>query len=277
VLGIVFGCIAPHGDEIVSELVGELDEESKILADAMETLAYRLLLKEPDVIVIATPHNLRIYEHIGIIATSYASGTWIGENGAISVEAICDRDFAYCLYNRSKNVGIPVVLANFGTSEGKYSNMPLDWGTIIPLWFVAKKYSEQGAELPKIVMVTPSREIPWDSLVRFGEIIYEVSKETNRKVAFIASADQGHAHDPEGPYGYDEASKEYDKYVLEIVRNNRLDRLLELDPHFVERAKPDSLWQMLILYGAIRKTDLRNTLAVYGCPTYYGMLVAVFE
>lgn len=276
-MSVIMGAIAPHGDEIVEELVGELDDESRKLAEAMKILADRVFLKNPDVIVVAIPHNLRIYGHLAVITTRYASGTWIGEKGEISVSIICDRDFAWSIYREAIDAGLPIVAVNFGAVDGEFSNMPLDWGTIIPLWFIKKRYKATGKETPKTIIVTPTREIPWEKLVRFGEIIHYITQRNNRRVVFIASADQGHAHDPNGPYGYDKASEEYDEFVVEIVRNNRLDRLLELDPKFVEKAKPDSLWQMLILYGVIKSAGLRNTLCVYGCPTYYGMLVAMFE
>jgi aromatic ring-opening dioxygenase LigB subunit len=50
-----------------------------------------------------------------------------------------------------------------------------------------------------------------------------------------------------------------------------------MDLEFVERAKPDSLWQMLILYGALELTPMKGELISYQVPSYFGMLVASFE
>jgi aromatic ring-opening dioxygenase LigB subunit len=109
-----------------------------------------------------------------------------------------------------------------------------------------------------------------------GECIGEAARRSEASVAFVASADQGHAHRKSGPYGFDRASEEYDARVASIVKSDRLEELLRFDPAFVERAKPDSLWQMLVLNGALKGKGLKPTCSSYSCPTYYGMLSAAY-
>jgi aromatic ring-opening dioxygenase LigB subunit len=46
---------------------------------------------------------------------------------------------------------------------------------------------------------------------------------------------------------------------------------------FVERAKPDSLWQMLILHGASTVNPMKGEFLSYQVPTYFGMIVACYE
>jgi aromatic ring-opening dioxygenase LigB subunit len=91
----------------------------------------------------------------------------------------------------------------------------------------------------------------------------------------VASADHGHAHHPDGPYGHHPAAAEYDRRVVELVRSNALDRLEEL-ADLVGPAKADSLWQLLMLHGAIGG-GRRAELLSYEAPTYYGMLCAAFS
>ncbi len=91
------------------------------------------------------------------------------------------------------------------------------------------------------------------------------------RVALIASADHGHAHDADGPYGFDPAAAEYDALLQEILASDRLD-FLPLAA-LVEAGKADSLWQLLVLQGAVGEEARADVLA-YAAPTYYGMLVA---
>jgi hypothetical protein len=91
------------------------------------------------------------------------------------------------------------------------------------------------------------------------------------RVALIASADHGHAHDPDGPYGFDPAAAAYDAQLQEILDSDCLDFLPLAE--LVEPAKADSLWQLAILQGAVEETAEADVLA-YAAPTYYGMLVA---
>ncbi len=276
-MAVVFAAITPHGDEIIPELNPEMDEKSKKLKDAMEIFASKLFSSQPELIVIATPHNLRIDRHIGIIHTEYLSGEVESETGKIELEIKTDRKFSEILYIESFKRKLPVVLVDYGASEGPASRMCLDWGTIIPLWFVKNEYERNNQELPPVVVITPSREIPLRNLVELGKIIVELSKKHNKRLVYIASADQGHSHDPEGPYGFDEASEKYDTMIQEMIRENKLENMLKFTDDFIEHAKPDSLWQMLILLGILQKTKLTNTLLEYQCPSYFGMLVAIYE
>ena len=92
-----------------------------------------------------------------------------------------------------------------------------------------------------------------------------------RRVALIASADNGHAHDLDGPYGFDPAAAAFDARLQEILSSDRLDFLPLAE--LVEPAKADSLWQLLVLQGAVGESARADVLA-YAAPTYYGMLVA---
>ncbi len=56
---------------------------------------------------------------------------------------------------------------------------------------------------------------------------------------------------------------------------NRLQDALALET-IVEAASADSLWQLVMLHGALGD-DFRAELLSYERPTYFGMLVAAFE
>ena len=105
----------------------------------------------------------------------------------------------------------------------------------------------------------------------------KTANNSGKRVALIASANQAHAHAIDGIYGYDPAAVEYDNKIISIVKENRLDMLLGLDMNLIENAKPDSLWQMLILFGALSITPMRCKLISYQVPTYFGILVASCE
>lgn len=145
----------------------------------------------------------------------------------------------------------------------------MDWGTFIPLWFC-----KDDNYNPEIVVIGPSRDIELNKLVRLGEIIAEESKTSDKRISIIASADQGHCHDINGPYGFNKASEIYDKTVLKIIKENKLEKLLDIDMELVEAGKPDSLWQMLILHGALNITPMECEVISYDVPTYFGMIVA---
>jgi aromatic ring-opening dioxygenase LigB subunit len=271
-LTIAFACIAPHGAEVIPELAGELLEAFAETRKAMEVLATRIRRQEPETIVVATPHGLRLEATIGIVTAEFTEGSLDNEDRSVKLRCACDRSLAEEILENAMKSKLPVVGANFGTSEGPGSCMPMDWGTLIPLWFLAGQNSTT-----KVLIVTPSREIPIQSLTQFGHVIAETAKCSHKRVAFVASADQGHAHKTDGPYGFHQASREYDEIVRQAVKNNNLKPLFELSPQFIDDAKPDSLWQLAILQGVLEVTPMNGELLSYQVPTYYGMLCAAFS
>jgi aromatic ring-opening dioxygenase LigB subunit len=125
------------------------------------------------------------------------------------------------------------------------------------------------------VVVSPARDLPAELHVTAGRALAEASSRSDRRIAFVASADHGHAHSADGPYGYDEAAAEYDGLVTSMVDENRLGDLVEIDPGLVERAAAESWWQLLMLRGALG-SGWRSELLSYEAPSYYGMLCAAF-
>jgi len=231
---IVFAAIAPHGDvELASEL-----------RDAMAELGRRC---DADVAVVVTPHNVHVEGHFAVITAAR-----VGEHET-------DRELAHAFVEALRADGLPVAGVSYGGNDPAAAEMPIDWGAEVPLQFV---------RTPQVVVVAPARDRPLDDHVRAGAAIARATGD--RRVALIASADHGHAHDPDGPYGFDPAAAAYDARFLELLAREPLDFLPLAE--LVEAAKADSLWQLLVLQGA---TSGRAELLAYAAPTYYGMAVAV--
>jgi aromatic ring-opening dioxygenase LigB subunit len=273
VMGIVYACIAPHGSEAIPELAGDKLEAFSETRRGMEELGKQMKKHNPDTIVIATPHGLRLDQTIGIVTSQYSAGKLEDKGKSVSARFKCNRQLAQRIYQNAKKVGLPVVAANYGTSGGPDSCMPMDWGVLVPLWF----FGAQEKKKPQIIVVTPSREIPLTKLVEFGKVVAQAAEKSNKKIAFVASADEGHAHDKNGPYGFHPASKEYDELVIRAIKENNVKQILTLDQQFVEDAKPDSLWQIAILAGVLESVHMKGRFVSYQVPTYFGLMCADFE
>jgi len=231
-VSLVFACIAPHGDV---DLAPEL-------RPAMEELGRRAAATEPDVAVVVTPHSVHVDDHYAVVT----SGT-VGEHKT-------DRATAAALLAAP----LPILGVSYGGNDPESAEFPIDWGAEIPLNFI---------KAPKVVVVSPARDRPLEEHLDLGRAIAALPG----RVALIASADHGHAHDPDGIYGYHPAAAQYDALLQEIAASDRLD-FFPLAP-LAEDGKADSLWQLLVLQGAVGETTRADVLA-YAAPTYYGMLVA---
>jgi aromatic ring-opening dioxygenase LigB subunit len=246
---IVAAAIAPHGTPAF---------EPGPTRHALEEVGRRFERAAPEAIVVVTPHNVHVEGHFAVVTAARVAGDlaqW--EHPEIQLEREVDRGLAQAILERLS----PAAGVSYGGNDPAEAVMPLDWGALIPLAFLP--------ELP-VVVVSPARDLSLEDHVRAGEAIAGAPG----RIGLVASADHGHAHDPEGPYGFDPASAEFDERVAEIVRENRLERLLGLG-ELVGPAKADSLWQMLVLHGALGD-GWRAELLSYEAPTYFGMLVADF-
>jgi aromatic ring-opening dioxygenase LigB subunit len=271
--GLVFAAIAPHGSMAIEEAC---EPEEKGLAratqDAFVELGRRFETARPDATIVLTPHNVHVDGAFAAVISAELHGS-LSEWTTQPLELTCpvDRDLALRTVISLNDAGIPTVGLSYGGNDPETAVFPMDWGALIPLWYMGGR-----AEPPvPAVVVSPARDRSFEEHVRAGAVLAQAAADSGRRVALIASADHGHAHDADGPYGYDPAAKDYDERVVELVRSERLRELLEFNPTFIERAKADSFWQMLVLHGALGDC-WRGELLSYEAPTYFGMLCAAY-
>jgi aromatic ring-opening dioxygenase LigB subunit len=233
---IGFAAIAPHG---------EVGAEPGLRA-AMDELGRRFERSGCSTAVVVTPHNVHVDGNFAVVTAGRVGGH------------ATDRGLARELLGAAQAVGLPAVGVSYGGNDPVEAEMPLDWGTEVPLDFVRAE---------RVVVVAPARDRPLEEHIELGRLIGGLSED----VGLVASADHAHAHDPQGPYGFHDAARAYDDRFLELVGKQPLDfrPLAEL----VDDAKADSLWQLLVFQGAVGSRAVE--LLAYAAPTYYGMAVAV--
>jgi aromatic ring-opening dioxygenase LigB subunit len=254
---IVFGAIAPHGGPV-------FDEPEAPTRKGMEELGRRFSAARPDTAIVVTPHDLHVDGHFAVVRSSRLEGDasqWTDADTHYAGPG--DPELADACLESLRREGLPAVGITFGSTAAGSSTMPLDWGALIPLWFM---------RAPAVV-VTPCRALSNEEHVRAGRALAEATGK--RRVAFIASADHGHGHTMDGPYGFAPESADYDAKIQAIVRANDLGRLADWDPSFAVAAKADSFWQLLMLHGALGEAFGAELLS-YEAPTYFGMLTASF-
>jgi aromatic ring-opening dioxygenase LigB subunit len=233
---ISFAAIAPHGDV----------DAAPALRAAMEELGSRFARTGTTTAVVVTPHNVHVEGHFAVVTS-----------GRVGPHAT-DRPLAGALLDAARAAGVPALGVSYGGNDPVEAEMPLDWGTEVPLDFV---------DAARVVVVAPARDRPLDEHIELGKVIAGLSTD----VAVVASADHAHAHDAAGPYGFHEAARAYDDRFLDLLGRRPADFRPLAD--LVDDAKADSLWQLLVLQGAAG--DRGFQLLAYEAPTYYGMAVAV--
>ncbi|MGH2533946.1 MAG: aromatic ring-opening dioxygenase subunit LigB [Thermomicrobiales bacterium] len=284
---LVLAAIAPHGFPIIPELSDDANGALNT-RQAMHELGRRASKHHLDAIVIAGPHGVRVDGAMCLADVARAAGTLRWEGRQVELNVPVDGDLTDAIAAEARVAGIPVALAGYAGNRRFQSVIPMDWGVLTPLWFLghgrnmvghgdvlSPKPSEDIG--PPAVIITPSRSLPHQTMVDFGQAVGRAIQNDGRKVAFVASCDWGHTHKEDGPYGFHEDAARVDGRVVEAVRSGDLHSLMALTDEEVQNAAIDGLWQTLMLAGVLAVTPLSCEVLCYEAPSYYGMLVASYE
>lgn len=266
---LIYACIAPHAGDLIPKTV----EDQKMIAttrESMYRLGATLEALAPDVIVLINPHGFRVQEALSISVAERAMADWSPD---VKLNFEMDSALAHAIADEAIESNVPVVRYIYGASGGDSCYIRLDWGAVVPLYFLGHRFAAR----PKLVHCSPMRTLPFGTHYDFGRAAGRVIKESALRIAVVASADQGHTHDANGPYGYDPAAAAYDAWMQDVIRNGNLDQLLEADPDAVENGKPDSLWPSLILAGILKENPRPAKLLSYEVHVYFGILCAEFH
>jgi len=272
--GLVFAAIAPHGSLAIPEACSAKEQGlATATQGAMAELGRRFAAARPDATIIFTPHNVHVEGAMAVVVAGTLAGSlsdWTEEK--IELRCPTDHALARAAIDALNAAHIPAVGISYGGNDAAGATAPMDWGVLIPLWFMGGRTEPQ---VP-VVVISPAREMSPADHVRAGAALAAMAAASGKRVAMIASSDHGHAHLADGPYGFDPAAADYDGRVADLVKANHLTGLVEIDPALVGQAKADSYWQMLMLAGAIGD-DWKGDFLSYEAPTYFGMLCAAFE
>ena len=273
--GLVFACIAPHGSMIVPVLKERGAEKALATRAAMEELGRRMAAYRPETIVLVTPHGHRVDNAFSLLNNERVVGELGFEAGrsgnGFSITFQVDKELNAAIVSTARSLDVPVRRIGYAVIEDPEFYQPLDWGASVPLWFLGKMQ-------PRVVIACPDRGyLPWEIYPKFGLAIRRAAESLNRRIAFVASADMGHAHDKNGPYGYDPASAEFDAATVRAIREQDPGRLLSFDQAWLKRAATDAYGQILNLHGMIEGTNFQGELLSYEVPTYFGMMCVAYE
>ena len=275
--GLIWGAILPHGPDIVLEIT----KDPALMAEtraAMVVAGHQFAAARVDTVILLDPllvHSQNSFEERslfrgdGVLSIGMAAHAG-GEMGHVRERFACDESLARSILEAGRAAGFPV--AGDADQSGE---LEVVGGALIPLWFTLRPLPQPR---PQLVVIAPSPAVPRETLIRFGGLLAEVAGKSGKRVALVASADHGHTHDPgHQRFGYSPAAAQYDAVYCQAVKANRLDSLRDLSDEILVDSWSDSLWQTLVLAGALNAVPMQVDFISYAVPSYYGMVVATYE
>ena len=259
---LVFAGIAPHPPVLI-EGIGK-GENTKIpkTVQALSLLEQDLYASKPDVIVVISPHvdtfdsvfsiNLcqkffSDYEKFGDFSTKNA---WEGES-----------ILSYIIKEKSYEKNLPVQLI---------TQQKIDHGISIPLATLTQHLNNI-----KVIPLGDAHLEP-KSQIDFGQILYDVFSESEKRIAIIASADLSHALNIDSPSGFHKAGQEFDEKIIKLLESHNTSGIVQMDTEIVRLSAQCGYNSILILLGCIKNINYEFKNLSYETSLGIGYLTGEF-
>lgn len=259
---LVFSGIAPHPPIMVPEVGRESIADVGDSIAAMAELTKRVINSGAETVILISPHapleadSFVAYEGPDVNADfANFSAPQIFFTAPVDEELLSEIKKAAA----SKNYQVTAL---------REEN--LDHGTAVPLYFL-----QRNGFHGKVVTLGYSF-LSNDDHLRFGACIRNAVEEVGRRVAFIASGDLSHRLKPRAPAGYNPEAHVFDDQVVEALRSNLPQRIVEIDYGVRKLAGECGYRSMLVAIGACADLPLSCEVLSYEAPFGVGYLVAQF-
>ena len=257
---LVFSGIAPHPPIMVPEVGRESIAGVRASIDAMAELTRRVIETGAETVILISPHaRLEVDSFVAYPGPNVYGDFSNFHAPGIEFSARVDEELL---------TAITRAAASENYSVSMLDDDVLDHGTAVPLYFLLRN-GWQG----QVVALGYSFLSNHDHL-RFGSCIAKAVDQLGRRVAFIASGDLSHRLKPEAPAGYNPSAHRFDEEVIDALRANEPERIVEIDHGLRRLAGECGYRSMLVAIGAASELPLNCDVMSYEAPFGVGYLVA---
>ena len=238
-MGILAAYMVPHPPMIVPQVGRGSEKQIEKTIRAYERVAAEIAELRPETIILSSPHAVLYADYFHISPGKGATGDF-GQFRApeVSFRETYDTELTDRICTIAKEKGFPA--GTLGERERH-----LDHGTMVPLWFVEKKYHDF-----RLVRIGLSG-LPLTDHYAFGQMIRQAAEDTGRRVVYIASGDLSHKLQGYGPYGFAPEGPEYDKRIMDVCGRAAFGELLDFEESFCDRAAECGHRSFVIMAGAL--------------------------
>ena len=264
-MAILAAFMVPHPPMIVPAVGRGSEKQIQKTIDAYEQVADEIATLAPETIIITSPHSVMYADYFHISPGKGAKGDF----GRFRAAQVCfdeeyDRELVNELADIARVQGFPAGV--MGERDKR-----LDHGTMVPLYFIRRKYT--GAKIVRIGL----SGLPLSEHYRFGQMIREAVDRLGRKAVFVASGDLSHKLQDYGPYGFAEEGPQYDARIMDVCSRAAFGELFDFDETFCDRAAECGHRSFVIMAGAfdglaVKAAQLSHedvTGVGYGICTFY--------
>lgn len=258
---IVSAAITPHPPIAIPSIGKENTKHLKKTLDSFKKIEQDVYASKPETIIVLSPHgkilpdavNMNLYpEYIGNFEEfgDYSSRL-VFKSDTMTIQNIRSDQELY-----EKNM-----LAL--TSEPN-----VDYGISIPLYFIL----EHMKNIPIIPINPCGKDLKnhYETGMRLKRILSRI----NRRFAIICSGDLSHKLTKDAPGGFLKEAEIFDKAIIELLKKNNPEGILDIDPKLSRNAQECCLKVMCLLFGMLSNIQYTIEILSYEFPFGVGHLSA---
>lgn len=260
-MAILGGFIVPHPPIAMKEIGRGQEKQIQKTLDA-----YRLISKEieklhPDTIVISTPHHHHYADYIHVSPGTEAVGT---------MSAFGHHDLHYQIsYDEELVKAIDQIATSrrFPAGSQGERSADLDHGFMVPLSFLQEV--NPSVKYVRISLSSLSAETHYE----MGKLVAKAADQIHRRIVFVASGDMSHTLKKEGPYGFRQEGVDFDKEILDLLKQGDVQKMLSISPKTIHEASQCGIDSFRMMFGALDGVENEPTFFSYECPFGVGYAV----
>ena len=264
-MSILAAFMVPHPPLIVPQVGRGGEKQIADTVRAYEQTADEIAALQPETVIISSPHAVMYSDYFHISPGARANGSF-SQFGApeVSFQETYDEELVKTIAELAAQDSFPA--GTMGERDRR-----LDHGTMVPLYFIRKKY--QDFRLVRIGL----SGLPLADHYRLGQIVQEAVEKTGRRTVFVASGDLSHKLQKYGPYGFAPEGPEYDARIMDVCGRGAFGELFDFEETFCERAAECGHRSFCIMAGALDGVQIEAkqlshedvTGVGYGICTFY--------
>lgn len=257
--------ILPHPPFIVPEIGQGEEAKAQKTIDAYEKVAKEIGELKPETIVLLTPHSIMYQDYIHISPGESTFGDFEDYG--------CPRVGMTVKYDTELVGAIEEEVKAMNVSAGTLGeqNKALDQGTMVPLYFINKYYTDY-----KLVRVGISG-LTYKEHYAFGMCIKNAIEKAGTKAVVIASGDLSHRLRNYGPYQYAAEGPQFDAKVTMDMASAEFKNFLSYSEEFCDKAGECGMRGFVIMAGILDRTAVKPEFLSYEGPLGVGYSVCRFE
>ena len=263
-MSVVGAFMVPHPPMIVPDIGKGSERQVEKTIRSYERVAEKIAELKPETIIISSPHSVMYSDYFHISSGRGARGSFANFGaGNVKFDVSYDTELVEQIANLASEAYFP---AGFMGEK----DPQLDHGTMVPLYFITKKYNDF-----KLIR-TGLSGLDLYTHYEYGMLLKKAIEAVDRRVVYVASGDLSHKLQDYGPYGFVPEGPMYDERIMDVCARADFGEMLEFDESFLEKSAECGHRSFVIMAGALDGQDVVTKVYSHEDITGVGYGVCAF-